>query len=154
MSSEQRVIIQFLHKEKVHQPKFTKGLQHSMALKLTIFEAFNIGVNSSTAGAKTYTVIRGQEDPRLIISTPKSLHAWRGNRSLRHIRWPWLSTSRLHKSLGMKKFHLRWVLHQLTDDLRQLRVAKCGEILLALEGIQRIQFHHIMTGNERWFYLN
>jgi hypothetical protein len=31
--------------------------------------------------------------------------------------------SRLHNSLGMKNFHLRWIPHQLTDDLRQVRVA-------------------------------
>jgi hypothetical protein len=71
MSYEQRVIIQFLPKEKVPQPKFTEDLQRSMALKPTVFEASNTGVNSSTAGAKTYPMIRGPEDPRLIISTPK-----------------------------------------------------------------------------------
>jgi hypothetical protein len=52
----------------------------------------------------------------------------------------------------MKIFHLRWA-HQLTDDLRQARVAKRNEILRVLEAMQRIHFRHIITGDETWFYL-
>jgi hypothetical protein len=44
--------------------------------------------------------------------------------------------SHLHNSLGKKNFHLRWVPHQLTDNLQQARVAKCGELLRALEAVQ------------------
>jgi hypothetical protein len=80
------------------QPKFTEDLQHSMALKYTVFKASNISVISSAAGTKTYTMIRGPEDPRLIISTPKFLHAWRGNCSLRHTRWPMPWTCRSQPS--------------------------------------------------------
>jgi hypothetical protein len=45
--------------------------------------------------------------------------------------------SRLHNSLGMESFHLCWVPHPLTDDLRQLGIAKSGELLRALEAVQR-----------------
>jgi hypothetical protein len=51
-----------------------------------------------------------------------------------------VARNRLHNSLGMKNFHLRWVSHQLTDDLRQMRVAKCSELLRALEAMQRTHF--------------
>jgi hypothetical protein len=61
--------------------------------------------------------------------------------------------SRLHNSLGMKIFHLNWVSHQLTNDLRQVRIAKCGEPLRALEATQRTHFLHITAGDESWFYL-
>jgi hypothetical protein len=61
--------------------------------------------------------------------------------------------SHLHNSLGTKNFHLCWVPHQLTDDLRQARVAKCGELLCALKVMQRIRFRHIIIGDESWFYL-
>jgi hypothetical protein len=44
--------------------------------------------------------------------------------------------SRLHNSLGIEKFCLRWVAHHLIDDPRQVRVAKCNEFLGALEAIQ------------------
>jgi hypothetical protein len=60
---------------------------------------------------------------------------------------------RLHNSPGMKNFHLRWVLHSLTDDPRQVRIAKCGELLRALEAIQRTDFRHIFTGDDSWLYL-
>jgi hypothetical protein len=63
-------------------------LQYSMALKPTVFEASSVGVASSTAGAKTYMMVRGPEDRRLITSIPKLLYAWRENRSLRRTRWP------------------------------------------------------------------
>jgi hypothetical protein len=46
-----------------------------MALKPTAIDVSNIGVNFLTAGATTYTMIRGPEDRRLIISTPKVLNA-------------------------------------------------------------------------------
>jgi hypothetical protein len=54
---------------------------------------------------------------------------------------------------GDDNFHLCWVPHQLTDDLRQVKVAKCGEPLLALEAMQRSHFRHIIAGDESWFYL-
>jgi hypothetical protein len=53
----------------------------------------------------------------------------------------------------MKHFHLRWVLHQLTDNRWQVRVAKCGELLCALEAMQRTHFRHIVTRDESWFSL-
>jgi hypothetical protein len=34
---------------------------------------------------------------------------------------------------GNQNFHVRWVPHQLTDDGRQVRVAKCGEPLRSPE---------------------
>jgi hypothetical protein len=61
--------------------------------------------------------------------------------------------SRLHNSLGMNNFHLRWVPHQLTDDLQQVRVVKCGGLLRALEVMQRTPLRHIITGDWSWFHL-
>jgi hypothetical protein len=130
-----------------------------VGLKLTVFEASNIRVNSLIAGAKIYMMIRGPEDSRLIISTLKYfiheettvlfgvLAAEALDVSIATV------LSRLHNSLGMKTFHLRWVTYQLTDDLRQARVAKCDMFLRALEAIQRTHFRHIITGDESWFYL-
>jgi hypothetical protein len=104
MSPEQQIVIQFLHKEKVHSTQIHRDFQHSMALKPTVFEASNIGVNSSTAGAKTCAMIRGPEDPRLIILMPKLLHTWRGNHSLRRIRWPRPWTRRQQPSWVFTQF--------------------------------------------------
>jgi hypothetical protein len=79
MSSE--LSFSFSTRRKFIPPKFTEDLQHNMVLEPTVFEASNIGVNSSTSGANIYTMIRGPEDPGLIISMPKLLHVRRGNRS-------------------------------------------------------------------------
>jgi hypothetical protein len=49
--------------------------------------------------------------------------------------------------------HLRWVPHQLTDDIRQVRIANWGGLLRALEAIQRTHFRYIITADETWFYL-
>jgi hypothetical protein len=68
MSSE--LSFSFSTRRSFIQAKFPEDLQHSMALKLTVFEASNISVNSSTAGAKTYMVTQGPKDRRMIISTP------------------------------------------------------------------------------------
>jgi hypothetical protein len=69
MSSE--LSFSFSAGRKFIQPKFTEDLQHNMALKPAVFEASNHDVNSSTASAKTYMMIRGPEDPQLVISTPE-----------------------------------------------------------------------------------
>jgi hypothetical protein len=53
---------------------------------------------------------------------------------------------------GNEKFYLHWVPHQLTANLRQVRIAKCSELLRALEAMQRTLFRHIITGDENWLY--
>jgi hypothetical protein len=86
MSSESS--FSFSTTRKFIQLQFIEDLRHSIAWKPTVFETSNTDVNYSTAGTKTYTMIRDPEDPRLIISMPKLLHAWRGNCSFRRTRWP------------------------------------------------------------------
>jgi hypothetical protein len=54
---------------------------------------------------------------------------------------------------GNENFYLRFVPHQLTDDLRQVGVAKCSELLRAMEGMQLTHFYHIITGDGSWSYL-
>jgi hypothetical protein len=61
MSSE--LSFSFSNRREFIQPKFTEDLQQSGAFKPTVFEASNIGVNSSAAGAITYLMIQGPEDP-------------------------------------------------------------------------------------------
>jgi hypothetical protein len=59
----------------------------------------------------------------------------------------------LEQFAANENFHLRWVPHQLTDNLRQVRVAKCYEFLPTLEAVPRTHFRHIIAGDESWFYL-
>jgi hypothetical protein len=61
--------------------------------------------------------------------------------------------NRLHNSLGMKNFHVRWVPHQLTSELQATRLAKCRELLPMLEALQKTNFRKVVPGDESWFCL-
>jgi hypothetical protein len=61
---------------------------------------------------------------------------------------------RLHDSVGMKNYHLRWVPYPLTDDLKWMRVAKSEELLTVLQAMEEQGFHNLVTGAESWFYLD
>jgi hypothetical protein len=65
-----------------------------------------------------------------------------------------LSTAldRLHNSLRMKNWHVRWIPRELTDDIRRTRVLKCRELLNVLEKMAASAFRDIVTGDESWFY--
>jgi hypothetical protein len=47
--------------------------------------------------------------------------------------------SHLRESLGMKNVHLRWIPHELTTSLRQIRMEMCRELLLILKGSREKQ---------------
>jgi hypothetical protein len=60
----------------------------------------------------------------------------------------------LHVSIGFKSFHLRWVPHLLTDDLRQKRKEHASAILPFLYAAQHDRWHNLVTGDESWFFFN
>jgi hypothetical protein len=158
VSYGQRVIIQCLHKEKVHPAQIHRRL-------------------STQYGLETYSFRSVQHWHQLFDCKRQNLHddPRSGRPPIDHLdakiitcveREPFSSAyslaealdmspatvlSRLRNSLGMKSFHLGWVPHQLTDNLRetddlwQVKAAKCSELLRALEAIQRIHFRHIIT---------
>jgi hypothetical protein len=51
-------------------------------------------------------------------------------------------------SLSMKLFHLRRIRHELTDDLRAIRMKKCQELLPLRERMEADKFRNIITGGE------
>jgi hypothetical protein len=57
-------------------------------------------------------------------------------------------------SIGFELFHLRWVLHLLTDDLRQTRKEHASAMLPILYAVQRNGWHHLVTDNESLFFFN
>jgi hypothetical protein len=61
--------------------------------------------------------------------------------------------NRLHNSLGMNNFHVRWVPDQLTSELQATRLANCRELLPMIEVLQKHYFRKVVTGDESWFYL-
>jgi histone-lysine N-methyltransferase SETMAR len=61
--------------------------------------------------------------------------------------------NRLHNSLVMKNFHVRWVPHQLTSELQATIQAKCRGLLPILKALPENNFHKVVTGDKSRFYL-
>jgi hypothetical protein len=59
----------------------------------------------------------------------------------------------LRDALGMKHFHLKWIPHPLTEQLRVTRIQKCHELLQLLEAMEASKSRNILTGDESWFTL-
>jgi hypothetical protein len=59
----------------------------------------------------------------------------------------------LHLSVDFKSFYLRWVPHLLTEDLRQKRKDDAHAMLPLLYAAERNGWHHLVTGDESWFFL-
>jgi hypothetical protein len=60
---------------------------------------------------------------------------------------------RLRELLGMKIFHLRWIPHESTTRLRQIRMETFRELLPILKAHEKTKFQRLVTGDERWFTL-
>jgi transposase len=60
----------------------------------------------------------------------------------------------LHMSIGFKSFHLRSVPQLLTDDLTQQRKEHASAMLPFLDAAQRDGWHHLVIGDESWFFFN
>jgi hypothetical protein len=60
----------------------------------------------------------------------------------------------LYLSIDFKSFHLRWVPHLLTEDLRQKRKDDARAMLPLLYAAQRDDWHHFVTGHESWFFFD
>jgi hypothetical protein len=57
-------------------------------------------------------------------------------------------------SIGFKSFHLRWMLYLLTGDLRQKRKEHASAMFPFLYAAQRDGWHHLVIGDESWFFFN
>jgi hypothetical protein len=60
----------------------------------------------------------------------------------------------LMESLGFASRCLHWLPHELTDDLREKRIAIGRQLLEVLEEAQSTDFRGLITGDESWFHLS
>jgi hypothetical protein len=60
----------------------------------------------------------------------------------------------LHDELGLPKFHLRWVPHELSSNQKSECVTYSSLLLEVLEEAHRTGFERIITGDELWFFLS
>jgi hypothetical protein len=60
----------------------------------------------------------------------------------------------LHDDLHSEEFNLWYVRHSLEAGQKRSRVEFSRELLQILKQDQQYEFEHILTGDERWFFLN
>jgi hypothetical protein len=60
----------------------------------------------------------------------------------------------LYLSIGFKSFHLRWVPHLLTEDLRQKQEDNARAMLPLLHVAQRDDWNLLVTDDESWFFFD
>jgi hypothetical protein len=63
---------------------------------------------------------------------------------------PHMVIAMLHKALGMKCFHLRWVPHTLIDPQKANKIRSAQEMTWALDNHSRTGFKDPWTGDESW----
>jgi hypothetical protein len=56
--------------------------------------------------------------------------------------------------LALTLFHLRWVPHPLTPKLKEQRRLYANEMIAVLLSAQKYGLHHLVTGDESWFFLS
>jgi hypothetical protein len=157
MSYEQRVIIQFLHKGKIRPTRIHRRLAAQYSPEIYSFQSvqrlsqlFDWGRQNLPDDPRSERLPIYHLDAKIIgcLEMEPFYSAYSLAEALDVS--PATVLSLLQNSLGMENFHLRWVPHQFVDDLRQVRVIKCIELLRAMEAIQRTRFRHIITGDESW----
>jgi hypothetical protein len=60
----------------------------------------------------------------------------------------------LHEFYWFKSFHLHWVPHLLTSDLREKRKEYARVMLPFLHTVKRDGWHRFVTGDESWLFFN
>jgi hypothetical protein len=60
----------------------------------------------------------------------------------------------LVSDLGMPKFVIRWIPHDLSGANRRERILKANLLLKELQADEGNEFANTMTGDENWFFLS
>jgi hypothetical protein len=108
-----------------------------------VYELSTVDASTFGRGANCYTTNLGQEDHQSIFWTSKlcpnlkknPFHSAYSITELLSVSHTTI-LNHLRDSLGMQLFHLRWLPHGLSEQLRAVRVQKCQELLPLLEGIR------------------
>ena len=57
----------------------------------------------------------------------------------------------LTEVLKFKCFHLRWIPHPLTENIRSKRIETSKQLLAEMMKAEKNSFHFFVTGDESWF---
>jgi hypothetical protein len=155
--SQQRVVIRFLHKERVSpdeilaaQPCKDLHSKRNFDWCCAQFVGRRDAIDDGYCSGRPPI-----EHPETKILACLESERFQGASSLDETLTVSRATvlNRLHNSLRMKNCHVRWVPHQSTSELQARRLAKCRELLRMLEALQKNNVGKVVTGDESWFYL-
>jgi hypothetical protein len=156
---EQRAVIRFLA---------TKGLRASAMAELkSVYDTEALALSTVEKWRKRFAERRTSlyDDPRCgkylshdlaeaissILKERPCLSCKVLCRHFRIVKWIYLRI--IYDTLGITKFHLRWVLHALDTNQKAERVTLTYGILSVLQSVRSPGFHSVITGDESWFFL-
>jgi hypothetical protein len=157
MALEGRIIIKFLTDEGLDAHQILAKLQTHFRERVYALRTVRFCIERSAEDGKT----RIASGPALDYSDTAILRIigkspFESARSIPHL--PKISYSavldHLHEVLGFKSFHLRWVPHFLTHDLRQKRKDVAREMIPYIEAPFQDNWGTLITGHECWFFLS
>jgi hypothetical protein len=161
MEHDQRVIIKFLWNERVDARQIVVRLQeqfveHAYRLRIVEFWITEIWCGHQDlhdeihSGRPPLDDLDGKILAILDNSSFESAHSIVERLLVAH------STvlKHFHESLGFKSFHLHWVPHLLTGETQEKRKKYARAILPFLYAAERDDWHHLVTGDESWFFFN
>jgi hypothetical protein len=161
MEYDQRVIIRFLWNDGTDANQMTARLQaqfgeHAYKLQTIPFWIAEVrfGCQDLHDEIRTGRAPLDDRDATILAILDKSRFESICSRSERLHVGHVTVLEHLYVSIGFKSFHLRWMLHLLTDDLRQNWKQHARAMLPFLHTAQRDGLHHLMTGDESWFFFN
>jgi hypothetical protein len=155
MEYDQRVIIRFLSNEGIAADEITTRLQaqfaeHMYKLRTGRFEIGEVrfGHQDLHDEIRTGRPPLDDVDAKILAFLNKSpLESARSIAETLRVSHA-IVLNHLHLSIGFKSFHLRWVPHPVTEDLRQKRKDDARAMLPLLHVAQRDSWHHLGTGDE------
>jgi hypothetical protein len=161
MEYDQRVIIKFLLNERIDARDIADRLQAQFGEYSDKLRTFQFWITKARLGCQNLhdDICTGRPslddlDAKTLAILDKS--PFESTRSIAEILRIAHSTVLLylHDSIGFRSFHLHWVLHLLMHDLHEKQKEYAKTMLPFVHVVKRDSWHHLMTGDESWFFLN
>jgi hypothetical protein len=158
---DQRVIIRFLWNERINTHEITRRLQaqfgeHGYAIRTVRFWIAEVPIGRQDLHDEIHTGGPPLDDLDVTILAILNKSPFDSTRSIVETLGVSHSTMllHLHDSIGFRSFHLHRVLHLLMHDLREKRKEYAKAIFPFLHVAKRDSWHHFVTSDESWFFLN
>jgi hypothetical protein len=161
MEHDQRVIIRFLWNERIDAYEITHRLQaqfdeYVYALRTVRFWIAEVGLDCQDIYDEIRTGRHPLDDLDINFLAILNKSTFESARLISKTLGVAHSTVLLHShdSIGFRSFHLHWGPHLLTHDSRDKRKEYAKAMLPFLYAAECDSWHHFVTDDESWFFLN